>query len=407
MRNCDSSHSALTYDCTRVTALAVCLLSLLVGHHAFGQTETVLHNFGAYGDGATPYAPLAPVYSSGAFTGATSAGGDFGGGTIFGIDSSGDETLIFPFFGGDLQTGVAPYAEVIFDSLGNIYGTTSLGGEMYGTVFEILPANDFTETVLHDFACQGVDGCSPITGLAMDATGNLYGTTISGGTSACGCGTVYSLSGPDRETETILHSFSGPPDGSEPWSALLLYKGSLYGTTSAGGTGTLCSSGCGTVFKISGTGKETVVYSFSGGADGSGPRGALIDDSDGNLYGTTMTGGALGQGTVFRLTPSGKETVLYNFTGVPDGAGPEGPLLRDDRGNLYGVAIGGGSPSCQCGTVFELKVSGTERTLHTFGSGADGQFPNGGLSEDQDHSLYGTTSKGGTLGYGTVFKITP
>jgi uncharacterized repeat protein (TIGR03803 family) len=388
-------------------ALTVCCLSLLVGQHAPAQTEAILYSFGSYyGDATTPYAPLAPVFSSaGEFTGTTTAGGEFGGGTVFEIDSSRDEWLPFAF-GGDPQTGYAPHAGVIFSNLENIYGTTYEGGSSYGTVFEISSA-DYTEQVLHDFNCGPVDGCYPIAGLVMDAKGNLYGTTLLGGTASCDCGTVFSLTGPGKETEAILHSFSGPPDGSEPWAALVIQNDALYGTTYSGGTGTLCTSGCGTVFRINSSGEETVVYNFSGGSDGSGPKGALISDLDGNLYGTTTAGGAYGHGTVFKLAPTGKESLLYSFTGEADGAGPVGPLLIDKHGNLYGVAAGGGNSSCQCGTVFELQANGTERTLHTFGSGTDGQFPNGGLSVDEDKNLYGTTSAGGGFGYGIVFKIAP
>lgn len=278
------------------------------------------------------------------------------------------------------------------------------------------------ETVLYSFAC-GTDGCGPAGTLARDAAGNLYGATATGGNLACsvaesyGCGTVFELT-PNSGggwTETVLYSFTAGTDGALPYSGVVLdASGNLYGTTSLGGGGTLCgygALGCGTVFKLTysnGGWTETVLYSFSGGTDGSNPISGLVLDKVGNLYGTTVTGGGRAYGTVFELSPiSGgwTESVLYSFTNGSDGYAPESSVVFDHLGNLYGTAevgLYGG------GTVFRLAPSAsgwTESTIWSFSGGYDGSGPTGVIVHEG--ALYGTTSAGGDYNLGTAFQLTP
>jgi uncharacterized repeat protein (TIGR03803 family) len=220
-------------------------------------------------------------------------------------------------------------------------------------------------------------------------------------------------------TETVLHAFEGPPDGIGLSGGGLLADGAgnIYGVTADGGTSGNCGSGCGTVFEISTGGVYTVLYNFQGvtasTSDGSFPQSTLIADDAGNLYGTTYSGGSTGCsqcGSIFKLAPGGTETVLYAFQGGSDGRNPNGGLVRDAQGNLYGTASVGGDLRCirktSCGLVFRLAPDGTFTILHAFEK-ADGIYPMAGLTIDADGNLYGTTSQGGTFGQGTVFELTP
>jgi uncharacterized repeat protein (TIGR03803 family) len=254
-----------------------------------------------------------------------------------------------------------------------------------------------TYTVLYRFT-GGTDGANPYAGLARDSAGNLYGTTHYGGESFCtalGCGTVFKVS--PTGTETVLHRFTGGADGGVPYAGLMRDAvGSLFGTaTNAGGSG--CDGGCGTVFKVSPTGALTVPHSFHG-ADGAYPSNGLIEDAAGNLYGTTGSGGAHGGGAVFQLSPCHSTysfKVLYSFTGGADGLNPAfADLIRDSAGNLYGTTIYGGDTStCDvlsvpgCGVVFKLSPSGMQTVLYRFSGGADSAFPTGGLIRDAGGNL--------------------
>ena len=316
-------------------------------------------------------------------------------------------TTIHTFTGND---GSMPTASVIRDAEGNIYGTTLQGGSMgWGTVFKIDSAGH--ETVLHNFAFS--DGAFPWAGLIRDAAGNLYGTTVDGG--PFNFGTVFKVDSSGKET--VLHSFNCT-DGASPFGALIRDSaGNFYGTTEEGGSschGTT-TLGNGTVFKLDRSGKETVLFSFTGSGevfpDGSLPVATLVRDSTGNLYGTTEEGGAMGFGTVFKLDTSGNETVLHSFNSL-DGAVPAAGLVRDAAGNLYGTTLEGGSSArgggIGFGTVFKLDTAGSETVLHNFDFGAgDGIFPEASLIVDSEHNLLGTTQQGGASGQGTVFKIDP
>ncbi len=212
---------------------------------------------------------------------------------------------------------------------------------------------------------------------------------------------LFALPGVQAQTFSTIYNFTGGTDGGNPLSGLAITSaGKLFGTTSAGG-----SFGAGVVFKLSESGEEKVLYSFTGGADGANPNASLIFDDSGNLYGTTYGGGANGDGTVFELTQAGVETVLYSFQGGADGANPMSKLSFDGAGNLYGTTFAGGAYGA--GTVFEVVKGGTEKVLHSFGNGTDGANPTAGVTLTAKPAIFGTTSAGGADGYGIVFALTP
>ena len=237
----------------------------------------------------------------------------------------------------------------------------------------------------------------------MDTRENLYGTASSGG--KYGEGVVFKATRSGQEI--VLHSFGATGDGANPQGSLIIdASGNLYGTTFAGG-----SSGNGTVFKMSATGAERVLYSFAGGADGANPVAGLSIDKSGNLYGTTSVGGASGNGTVFKVSANGLHMVLYSFGGSSDGTVPIGGVTLDPKGNLYGATSTGGLYTY--GTIFELKKSAsgwTETVLHNFAMKSDGGTPYAGLIFDHSGNLYGAATQGGDGsggGGGTIFELTP
>lgn len=380
------------------------------------QTETLLHNF-ASSDGAEPAASLI-MDSEGNFYGTTTAGGSAGNGTVFELSQSGGnwtEQVLYSFTGSD---GAEPAAGLIMDSAGNLYGTTVAGGTgCYGygcgVVFELSPSNggEWTEQVLYKFT-GGSDGRAASASLIMDGTGNLYGTTLYGGAgcNVLGCGVVFELSPSNSGewTEEVLHGFTGG-DGANPYAGLIMDAGgNLYGTTEAGG-----SAGLGTVFKLSQSGGnwiEQVLYSFEGNP-GATPYGSLIMDGAGNLYGTTAGESSQAQGTVFQLSQSnGNWTmhVLHTFTGEEgDGAEPFAGLIMDSAGNLYGTTNMGGYSGN--GTVFKLFQSGGSwlEQILHLFIGSDGAKPYAGLIMDRAGNLYGTTEFGGSSGQGTIFRVGP
>jgi uncharacterized repeat protein (TIGR03803 family) len=380
---------------------AIFALVVVPTQSARAQTFTVLYDFTGGNDGSNPYAGLI-LDPAGNLYGTTQYGGTYHEGTVFELDTTGQETVLQSFNRGQ---GMIPRAGVIRDSAGNLYGAASegggkgCGGTGCGTVFKL--TNRGKLAVLHYFDVPP-DGNNPWAGLVRDSAGNLYGTTVFDSTS--GNGTVFKVDKFGKET--LLYTFNAQKSGKYPYGSLVRDpSGDLYGTTSAGGIYSKgdCSLGCGTVFKLTPAGKYTALHRFAGGADGSKPLDGLVCDSAGNLYGTTELGGTSDQGTIFKVSKTGTETVLYSFTGGADGANPRAALLRDTAGNLYGVAAYGGKGG---GTVFKLTSAGDFTVLHTF-SGPDGSEPFGGLATDSAGNLYGTTEAGGTLSFGTVFKITP
>jgi uncharacterized repeat protein (TIGR03803 family) len=266
-----------------------------------------------------------------------------GCGTVFKVDQTGKETRLYEFIGG--SDGANPFSALTRDSAGNLYGTASGGGASgFGVVFKLDTTGK--QTVLHSFAGGSGDGQYPFAGVIRDAAGNLYGTTQNGG--ASNFGTVFKLDA--TGSLTLLYSFSGGADGGFPYYGRLVRDkgGNLYGTTFAGGAFKF-----GTVFKLDTTGKETVLYSFAGPpGDGQFPYAGLVPDAAGNLYGTTNLGGAFGTGTLFKVDKTGVETVLRHLAYASDGGYPYAGMIRDSGGNLYGVTSSGG-PSF-AGTVFKL-----------------------------------------------------
>ncbi len=407
-------------------AVVIALLTLLAARTAQAQTFTTIFSFNG-SNGADPVAGLLQGTDGNLYgiTGSSS----ISYGTVFKITPGGTETTLYTFC---TQTncpdGSDPRAGLVQAGNGSLYGTTFAGGTGTfcsfsfgcGTVFRI--TLDGTLTTLYNFASQSGDGVFPGAGLVQASNGNLYGTTSGGG--ANGGGTVFEIT-PDG-TLTTLYSFcsqSDCTDGGSPWGALVqATNGSLYGTTSYGGAtnSSLCSySSCGTVFKITPSGTLTTLYSFcsqAGCTDGNYPTAGLVQAIDGNLYGTTYTGGAndgcfLGTcGTVFKITPTGTLTTLYSFcsqSNCTDGENPWVGLIQATDGNLYGTTPYGGANGPDDGTIFKITPGGTLRTLYSFCSQygcTDGSWPLA-LVEDTNGSLYGTTDSGGAIGYGTVFSL--
>lgn len=302
--------------------------------------------------------------------------------------------------------GSIPYGGLLRAKDGNLYGTTFGGGTAgEGTVFQLSP--DGAETVLHSFAGGATDGAEPLDELVTDQAGNLYGTTQIGGPNDAGVLFKVAL----NHTESVLHFFTDTPDGAIGFAGLVEgVDGNLYGGTVGGGT-----FGNGTIFRSTPSGSLTVLYNFTGN-EGFGPTHSLILNRSGNLYGTSDGSGPLGHGTVYKLTPEGTLNTLYAFSGGGDGGEPELSLIRDKSGNLYGTTQARGIPNCAygwggCGVVFKLAPDGTKSTLHSFTGGQDGGQPFAGLIMDEAGNLYGTTVNGGSKkcnnGCGVVFKIAP
>lgn len=411
----------------RMTPAAILVIVLLTStfftHPAQAQTLSVLYSFQGVqrgeklGDGATSWAGLIRD-AEGNLYGTTYAGGIYnrgGYGTVFKVDPSGTETVLHRFTGG--RDGIYPaFGSLLLNSGGSLYGTTSYGGaSSNGIIFRVDPAGK--ETVLYAFSGE-TDGGAPYSGLISDADGNLYGTTTVGGDLSCindddqpGCGTVFKFD--KNGKETVLYSFTGTGgDGEAPWAGLTRDgQGNLYGTTMMGGD-LSCTNpggypGCGTIFRLDSTGHETIVHTFVA-ADGSNPEGGpLTIDAAGNLYGTASSNGPNNSGTIYKVDTAGNYSVLYAF---PDesanGEGPNGELLIGDGGNIYGVTTGGGTNDY--GVLFELLPTGySEIVLHKFGSIADdGLAPYAGVIADPKGDLYGTTQYGGSAGEGVVYKLT-
>lgn len=332
---------------------------------------------------------------------------------------------------GALPDGSVPTPSLVMDSAGNLYGATEEGGtgpgcgsdSGCGIIFKLTPNSDgsWTENILYNFQGSSSDGAFP-GGLMLDAKGNLYGTSGTGG--PCddgGCGGVFEMTpnSDGRWTFQVLFDFPGPADGTYPTYGLVVDEaGNLYGTTSEGGT-----HNCGTIYELSpngGSWTHTVLYNFTCGADGHFPQGALLRDAEGNLYGTVENGGVdectvSGCGSVYKLSKNAngqwRFRALYSFTGQADGGTPQAPLAFY-AGDLYGTTYSGGDSSCAkygCGVLFKLSKnldgSWTEHVLHAFTGGKDGAYPQAAVIFDAAGNLYGISGEtSGALGYGNVFK---
>jgi uncharacterized repeat protein (TIGR03803 family) len=435
------------------TALTFLLVLLGAAHPVFAQNkdkERVLRSFTGIPDGQSPVSSLI-FDAAGNLYGTTESGGTYvqgcfspGCGTVFqltlGSDGKWKEKVLHVFTGPD---GIEPGAGLVFDTAGNLYGTTMFAGAYAkacgglpgcGTVFQLTPRADgkWKEEVLHSF--NGKDGEVPEATLIFDAAGNLYGTTPFGG--ANGVGTVFELTpGTNGKwKEKVLHNFGNSisTDGENPYEKVVFdQEGNLYGTTTYGGNfdGDCAFESCGTVFRLvpeaNGKWKEEILLNFSpyeDYKDGIWPISDLVIDGAGNLYGTTSAGGVTGGGVVFQLAQGAdgkwKEKVLHTFTYKgPDGDEPFAGLVFDAAGNLYGTTAFGGvyGQACDyfihgCGTVFKLTPASdgkwNEKVVHSF-DGKDGELPSADLIFDAAGNLYGTTSEGGVMGIGTVFQLTP
>ena len=441
-------------------SIATAGFALLATHSRITAQDTarytVLHTFkGA--DGAIPYGNLTGD-REGNLYGTTIAGGDavdaacqnspFGSGcgVVYKIDRRGNESVVYQFRGG--ADGAFPATELLLDEAGDLYGTARGGGianpdcafiSGCGVAFRIDRHGE--ESILYSFK-GGADGFGVASGLTRDEAGNFYGTTVAGGDAnpVCTgdgppgtCGTVYKI---DRHgNHTVLHTFTGGDDGYAPYGSLVRdWQGDFYGVTSNGGntSSSFCSAtvsalagalGCGTVFKIDHSGGFSIVHTFKGKDGGPFPNGWLAADFAGNVYGITGNGGnvslcgGLGCGTVFKIDRSGKESVLYDFTGptaeLPFLSTSFGSVIRDNQGNFYGAAYAGGdttNPACNatggCGVVFKLDSWGHYTVLHTF-TGPDGANPQASLYMDRHGDIYGTTSAGGdaACNCGVIFRI--
>jgi len=394
--------AAVIIRCALILALLSALL-LIATLPAQAQTETVLCNFTGGSDGGELKSSLI-FDGAGNLYGTTYEGGLFGYGTVFELSPNGNggwnERVLYSFTGG--ADGGYPYSNLIFDSEGDLYGTTIFAGANgYGVVFELSPVGaSWTETVLHTFA-NSPDGANPWSGLIFDPAGNLYGTTWDGGSN--GSGTVFELS---------------PSGGS--WAEQVIYEQGGNAGLTMNAAGDILGASVYTVFELSPNGNggwnPTVLHTFCSGKDGCGALGTPVFDQAGNLYGTTEYGGGKNDGTVYKLSPRTKgkkkgewrEKILRSFNGK-NGAGPMAGIVFDAAGNIYGTTVAGGWRDY--GLVYELvapvgKGSYKERLFWRFNF-TDGLGPLGSLIWDSAGNLYGTTNYGGEAELGVVFELTP
>ena len=400
--------------------------------------ETVLYSFTGGNDGANPYAGVT-MDSAGNLYGTTYVGGPYAVGVLYKVNPAGQETVLYSFgCCGLTATGSHPKVGVMFDSAGNIYGAAGLvvyrldKRENFTTLYQLNDngglsglardgAGDFYVTanpggawpngalfklaggnisLLYKFTGAVAPDSGPNGGPILDSAGNVYGTTPLLGAA----GVVYEIEA--SGTVKMLYDFQPSPGGYAPSSGLTLDSaGNFYGTTGGGGG----PADVGVLYKMSPAGQETVLHAFKGGkTDGANPGDRVVLDQAGNVYGATLHGGTYNQGVVYKLTPSGQETILHSFTSRADGALPNGVVL-DAAGNLYGTTFSGGNGSqtgLQEGVVFKIDATGKFSLLHSFTGLSDGGNPEAGVVRDKAGNLYGTTINGG-LGAGVVFKITP
>ncbi len=374
------------------TMPAASVASVQISCAARPLTERVLWSFSGNPDGAHPIAALIQG-SDGNLYGTTQQGGTNGNGSVFRMTPVGVMTVLYSMSntGND---GANP-TRLLQGRDGNFFGTTIQGATgNCGTIFKTTPAG--TYTVLHAFAGSTGDGCQSGAGLIQGNDGNFYGTTTVAG--AHSCGTVFKIT--PAGSESVLYSFAGGSDGCNPAAELVQgIDGNFYGTTKFGG-----SAGVGTIFQVTAAGTEKILYTFTGGVDGGRPVSALIQASDGNFYGTSV-GVSSGGGTVFRISPAGNYTLLYAFPLSGNGSGPLTLALAPD-GNFYGTTSAGGTYNQ--GTVFKVTAAGAESVLYSLRGGTtDGSLALAGLVVGTDGNLYGTTDLGGTNNLGTAFVVTP
>lgn len=410
------SHSKCSQFIRRLLAI-IAPVALLAGA-AFASSTQVIYSFAGGNDGEYLDTDLV-MDKGGNLYGSTVQGGDFGSGTVFQLAPSAGgwtHTVLYSFTGG--ADGGEPYKGVTLDPQGNLYGTTVTGGSGSceggcGVVFKLTKSgSNWTQSVLHAFT-GGNDGSSPGSGLAFDSHGNLYGMTPTGG--AYGLGVVYQLHPEAAGTWklNVLHAFTGGNDGSSASAGRLIFDaaGNIYGVTTVGG-----AHGDGVVFELTylqGAWRLLPLYAFRDQPDGALPYGGLIFDKAGNLYGTTYYAGANDVGTVYKLTHANgawRETLLYSFKGGTDGSSPISTLVMDEAGYLYGTTSDGGT-SCACGVIFKLahNASGgwTETVPYRFPGAPGAGFAYNGMVAGPSGVFYGATTHGGTTNDGTIYEFTP
>lgn len=389
--------------------LATAAMLLFSGTTARAQTFTTLYNFTGGPDGGGPHAGVIQD-AAGNLYGNTFYGGDRkcaagGCGVVFKMNSAGKETVVHTFSGRD--DAWQPSIPLVRSKAGDLYGTAENGA--YGAIFKIDTAGN--EMLLYSFN-DGSGGCSPLQGLVWGESNTLVGTTEECGSS--NYGTIFRVD--SAGNLTVLHSFAGyPTDAGSPFYGHLTPDklGNLYGVTVYGGSSKECTpEGCGALYKLSRNGTLTVLHSFAGGtSDGCYPMGSVVQDKAGNLYGTTNQCGSQSGGIIWKVSKKGKEAVLHNFAGSPsDGVYPLAGVTRDSRGNLYGVTYDGGSGNncgigVGCGTLYRLSATGRFTLLHSFDLN-DGAYPLGEVLRTK-RALFGTTKYGGKHYSGTVWKYTP
>lgn len=398
------------------------LVAVLLGTFVFASVSVaqvkfkVLHTFAGGSDGSYPYAPVA-LDRIGNLYGTTSQGGSgtpctSGCGTVFQLVPSGanwKEKIIYNFSG----SYVEPSGPLVVDTKGNLYGTTANGGDpscQCGQAYELIRSEGWTINVIHNFLGGADEGAYPEWGMILDSAGDLYGTTAGGGPNQAGTIFEFTPNSGGTWSESVLYTATSAVPN-DLYSGLVTDSvGDLY-TASAGG-GTYYE---GTVFKLTpynASWVEETLYAFTGGDNGYSPGWGVVFDAAGNLYGTTDYGGYDAVGNVFKVMPAGEGywnfLMIHSFTGGRDGGFPQGPLLVDKAGNLYGETLYGGA--YEFGTVYKLTPSGSvwkETVLHSFTGGTDGANPYGGLVLDSSGNLYGAASQGGANRVGVVFEITP
>jgi uncharacterized repeat protein (TIGR03803 family) len=406
-----SSHSA-----AKRAIHVLCVVGISAASSVFAEESTinVIYSFtGNNGtlDGNAPFAPLLNA-GGGVFYGTTGYGGGStnctgGCGTLFRVNSDGTETVVYAFAGG--TDGARPNAGVIAGPDGVLYGTTEFGGNgagcqsatfisAYGysgcgTVYEITSAA--AENVIYSFQGTGEDGFNVLAGVVLGSNGNLYGSTASGGTYLAG--NLFELT--PAGVETVLYSFTGGSDGTSPNAVTLGNGGGIFGTANGGG-----ASGLGTVFKLSAKGVFKILHTFTGGpGDGAYPETGLLDAGDGNFYGTTPYGGALGFGSLFKITASGTMTIAYSFTSTGGSVSPNGPLIENSAGTIFGTTEFGGTAGY--GFVYEYSAGGFTTLVSLPGYPAGSANAMAGVTLGDGGNLYGTSSLGGAYDGGTVFKV--
>ncbi|HEV2424915.1 MAG TPA: choice-of-anchor tandem repeat GloVer-containing protein [Terriglobia bacterium] len=413
-------HSKVRASIRIVAAVAA---TLILASVAGAASEHVIFSFnedyGEYPDSDLVLDAAGNIYAT------TVGGGDFGSGAVVRLSPSAQgwkETVLYSFHGS--TDGSEPYGGVTLDAQGNVYGTTVAGGSFAGAscidtgcgvAFKLTRLNGvWIETVIHSFA-GGADGYGPGAGLAIDRQGDLYGATPTGG--ADGAGVIYELTPGTggKWREAILHTFSGGLDGIGGSAGRLLLDrtGNLWGVATAGG-----QYGSGTAFELSpaagGAWRFNTLYAFRGQPDAGFPYGALVADGPGNLYGTTYYDGANDLGSVYRLSLGNgiwTETVLHSFQGGSDGSGPISNLVFDAAGNLYGTTSEGGAPGCDCGLIFKMTRGAggqwTESVAYSFQGPPDAAFPYNGLASAGAGVFFGPTVHGGADDEGSIFSFRP